>query len=631
MKNTVRNNEFLMRSIIVLLDIFILAVSLLLALLIRFDFIFSKIPAQYLIAAEKLFFCQIVVMVVFFSLFKLYHYVWHTVGLHDVVHMAIAIFVASCIATPLQLIPQLHLPISVVIMQFLFSYPLFIALRCSIRVFSELYHRLNNRNNERIMIVGGGTAGRMLVQEIRNSDKVRANVCCIIDDNPLKVGKYIDGIRIVGNRDSIPEMVKTYRISQIILAMPTIDAENQRQILEICNTTGCRVRKLPALYQLVNGDVSISSVRDVEIEDLLGRAPIALDLTPLNDFLRDKVVLVTGGGGSIGSELCRQIARYHPKQLIILDIYENNAYDIQQELRRTYGTALNMQVEIASVRDKEQIETILGTYHPELIFHAAAHKHVPLMEHNPIEAVKNNIFGTYHVVRAAEKFGVKKFVMISTDKAVNPTNFMGATKRFCEMILQSRYGGSTEFCAVRFGNVLGSNGSVVPLFKRQIANGGPITITDKRIIRYFMTIPEAVQLVLTAGAMAKQGQIFVLDMGEPVKILDLAENLIRLSGLTPYVDIDIKEIGLRPGEKLYEELLIASNDLSTTDHAKIFVEQQDKMDRDFIMAGLQDLDVAVTNHIPNEEMVALLRKYVTTYVDPDTLNKNATPPKESNH
>ena len=618
----IRKSKFLTKVIISLLDILILTASLFLALLIRFDFSFSGIPAQYLATAKYVLPCQIIILLICFSVFRLYRYIWHSVCLQDVVHMAVSIFITDAIMSLLQFIPSMRMPISVLFMQFVFSLLLFITMRCSVRIFSELAAQRQKRNGERIMVIGAGAAGRMILQEIHNNtSKNAATVSCIIDDNPVKTGKYLDGIRIVGNRDSIPAMVKGFHITQIILAIPSADNQTQREILQICSTTGCRIRKLPSLYQLVDGTVSLSHVQDVQIEDLLGRDTISLDLAPVHTLLSGKVVLVTGGGGSIGSELCRQIARHDPKQLIILDIYENNAYDIQQELRRTYGASLNMQVEIASVRDKAQIENIFARYRPELIFHAAAHKHVPLMEHNPIEAIKNNIFGTYHVVRAAEKYGVQKFVMISTDKAVNPTNFMGATKRFCEMILQSRFESKTEFCCVRFGNVLGSNGSVIPLFKQQIANGGPITITDRRIIRYFMTIPEAVQLVLSAGAMAKQGQIFVLDMGEPVKILDLAENLIRLSGLEPYVDIDIREVGLRPGEKLYEELLIASNTLSTTDNAKIFVEQQDQIDPDHIMTALQAFDTAVSNHVSNEELISLLRKYVPTYVDPDAFNR----------
>lgn len=481
------------------------------------------------------------------------------------------------------------------------------------------------------MLIGAGESGRMLSRELRTSAQVQGRLCCVIDDNPQLHGKYLDGVRIVGGRDQIENAAKRYNITQILFAIPTIQQEEKAAILNICKMTGCRLRVLPGLYQLLNGEVSLSAVKDVQVEDLLGRTPVQLNKAVVSDFLEDKVVMVTGGGGSIGSELCRQIATCHPHRLIILDIYENNAYDIQQELKRTYGPKLDLRVEIATIRDKRRIYQIFEQYHPDVVFHAAAHKHVPLMEECPDEAIKNNIFGTYHVVRAAEKYGVKKFVMISTDKAVNPTNLMGATKRFCEMILQSRRGSSTEFCAVRFGNVLGSNGSVIPLFKRQIANGGPVTITDKRIIRYFMTIPEAAMLVLEAGAMAKQSQIFVLDMGQPVKILTLAENLIRLSGLEPYKDIEIKEIGLRPGEKLYEELLMQSEHLLTTENEKIFVEEQQLIPQRDIMCGLISLDNFVSAQRPKDELIALMRYLVPTFRDPDEVNREAVERLEGAH
>ena len=475
-----------------------------------------------------------------------------------------------------------------------------------------------------LLFYAAGEAGRMLLREISVTPQLQSRVCCIIDDDPGKQGKYVGNVPIVGGREKIPEAVKKKRITQIILAIPAASAKDKKEILNICQKTGCRVRSLPGIYQLVNGEVSMAAVKDVQIEDLLGREPVKLDTAVLRNFLQGQTVLVTGGGGSIGSELCRQIAKYQPKQLIILDIYENNAYDIQQELRRVWGDRLNLRVEIASIRDKEKVYSLFQMYRPDIVLHAAAHKHVPLMEECPEEAIKNNIFGTYHVVRAAEKFGVKKFVMISTDKAVNPTNFMGATKRFCEMILQSRADSPTEFCAVRFGNVLGSNGSVVPLFKKQIQEGGPVTITDRRIIRYFMTIPEAAQLVLEAGAMAKQSEIFVLDMGEPVKILELAENLIRLSGLELDKDITIQEIGLRPGEKLYEELLMRSETLSKTSNEKIFIEQQQEISKDVIMRDLLRLDEAVTRDIPPQDLITMLREMVPTYTSPEEINGRAT-------
>jgi FlaA1/EpsC-like NDP-sugar epimerase len=381
---------------------------------------------------------------------------------------------------------------------------------------------------------------------------------------------------------------------------------------------------MPSIGDMLDDrDAGVNKLQSLKIEDLLGREPVKLDTEIINDFIRGKTVLVTGGGGSIGSELCRQIAANQPKKLIILDIYENNAYDIQQELIRTWGKALDLSVEIASVRDKAKMYHIFEKYLPNVVFHAAAHKHVPLMENNPEEAVKNNIFGTYHVVRAAEKYGVQKFVMISTDKAVNPTNVMGATKRFCEMILQSRRESITEFCSVRFGNVLGSNGSVVPLFEKQIAEGGPVTVTDKRITRFFMTIPEAVQLVLEAGAIATQNQIFVLDMGEPVTILSLAENMIRLHGLEPYKDIDIVEIGLRPGEKLYEELLMKSEHLTKMSD-KIFVEEQVDIPPETILAALEELDEAVTGEWTEERIAGLLHRIIPTYKTPEEINNTVT-------
>lgn len=478
------------------------------------------------------------------------------------------------------------------------------------------------------MLIGAGEAGRLLLREIANGSERAGRVVCIVDDDPGKQGKYLEAVKIVGGRDMIVEAARTHHVTQIIFAIPTATRRQRRDILEICKHTGCRIRILPEIMDLLDGRVRMAEVKDVQVEDLLGREPVQLDTGALRAFLAEKTVLVTGGGGSIGSELCRQIAVFRPKKLVVVDIYENNAYDVQQELRLKYGSALDLQVEIASVRDKERIYQIFEKLRPQVVFHAAAHKHVPLMENNPAEAVKNNIFGTYHVVRAAERFGAEKFVMISTDKAVNPTNFMGATKRFCEMILQSRGESLTCYCAVRFGNVLGSNGSVVPLFKRQIAAGGPITITDKRIIRYFMTIPEAAQLVLEAGAIAKQSQIFVLDMGEPVKILTLAENLIRLSGLEPYRDIGIREVGLRPGEKLYEELLMDSERLIKTKNRKIFVEQQQPIDPAAIMSALVRLDRAVTEEVPNEELIRILRSIVPTYKSPEEVNARAEQAKE---
>ena len=619
--------------IIMLVDTLLMVSSYALALLIRFDFHWSQIPMTYVRSWAPCLIVQLIVTAIVFFWRRMYHYIWRTVNAHDVIRMCVSVVLAFALSNLCCVFLSLPLPASVWVMVFVFQLCGLVGERCALRLWSVVQYSYGrgNKGEERIMLIGAGESGRMLSRELRSSPQVKGRLCCVIDDNPQLHGKYLDGVRIVGGRDQIEDAAKRYDITQILFAIPTIQPEEKAAILNICKMTGCRLRVLPGLYQLLNGEVSLSAVKDVQVEDLLGRTPVQLNKAVVSDFLEDKVVMVTGGGGSIGSELCRQIATCHPRRLIILDIYENNAYDIQQELKRQYGTRLDLRVEICSIRDKKRVYQIFEQYHPDVVFHAAAHKHVPLMEDCPDEAIKNNIFGTYHVVRAAEKYGVKKFVMISTDKAVNPTNLMGATKRFCEMILQSRRGSSTEFCAVRFGNVLGSNGSVIPLFKRQIANGGPVTITDKRIIRYFMTIPEAAMLVLEAGAMAKQSQIFVLDMGQPVKILTLAENLIRLSGLEPYKDIEIKEIGLRPGEKLYEELLMQSEHLLTTENEKIFVEEQQVIPQRDIMCGLISLDNFVSAQRPKDELIALMRYLVPTFRDPDEVNREAVERLEGAH
>lgn len=619
--------------IIMLVDTLLMVSSYALALLIRFDFHWSQIPMTYVRSWAPCLIVQLIVTAIVFFWRRMYHYIWRTVNAHDVIRMCVSVVLAFALSNLCCVFLSLPLPASVWVMVFVFQLCGLVGERCALRLWSVVQYSYGrgNKGEERIMLIGAGESGRMLSRELRSSPQVKGRLCCVIDDNPQLHGKYLDGVRIVGGRDQIEDAAKRYDITQILFAIPTIQQEEKAAILNICKMTGCRLRVLPGLYQLLNGEVSLSAVKDVQVEDLLGRTPVQLNKAVVSDFLEDKVVMVTGGGGSIGSELCRQIATCHPRRLIILDIYENNAYDIQQELKRQYGTRLDLRVEICSIRDKKRVYQIFEQYHPDVVFHAAAHKHVPLMEDCPDEAIKNNIFGTYHVVRAAEKYGVKKFVMISTDKAVNPTNLMGATKRFCEMILQSRRGSSTEFCAVRFGNVLGSNGSVIPLFKRQIANGGPVTITDKRIIRYFMTIPEAAMLVLEAGAMAKQSQIFVLDMGQPVKILTLAENLIRLSGLEPYKDIEIKEIGLRPGEKLYEELLMQSEHLLTTENEKIFVEEQQVIPQRDIMCGLISLDNFVSAQRPKDELIALMRYLVPTFRDPDEVNREAVERLEGAH
>ena len=488
-----------------------------------------------------------------------------------------------------------------------------LGLRFSYRFLRSIFR--NNRSDadtNNIMIIGAGDAANAIIKEINTSEHINNTVVkCIIDDAPEKQGSYIHGIKVTGTRDNILDCVNIYHIKEIIIAMPSVSKKVIKDIVEICNQTECELKILPGMYQFMNNEVSINNLRNVEVEDLLGRDSIKVDLDSIMDYVEGKKILVTGGGGSIGSELCRQLAAKKPKQLIIIDIYENNAYDIQQELLKKYPD-LNLVVLIASVRNSARINYIFKTHRPQIVYHAAAHKHVPLMENSPNEAIKNNVLGTWKTVQAADLYGAEKFVLISTDKAVNPTNIMGASKRICEMIVQTYNNRSnTEFVAVRFGNVLGSNGSVIPLFKKQIASGGPVTVTHPDIIRYFMTIPEAVSLVLQAGAYAKGGEIFVLDMGEPVKILDLAENLIRLSGYKPNEDIMIEFTGLRPGEKLYEELLMDEEGLEDTENKMIHIGKPIDFDEDKFLQQLEDLkEVCILEPI---EIRRIIKEIVPTY------------------
>ena len=494
-------------------------------------------------------------------------------------------------------------------------------------IYRKYRMKANSRSQERKVrcaIIGAGNAGVSLLNEMKNNSCNHYQPVCFFDDDPEKIGKFIHGIEVKGKIDMMPLLLRNTMVTEIIFAIPSADPIRRKEILEMCSTLHCHVKVLPDTFAAVQSGNLSQNVRNVKIDDLLGRERIVFNNQEVFDFLRGKVVMVTGGGGSIGSELCRQIAKRDPKELVVVDIYENNAYDLQQELKMEYHDKLNLKVEIASVRDREKVRELVEFYRPQIIFHAAAHKHVPLMEECPEEAVKNNVFGTYNVVHAADEFGVDKFVLISTDKAVNPTNVMGATKRFCEMILQSMKGVSkTEYAAVRFGNVLGSNGSVIPLFRRQIEAGGPVTVTDKRIIRYFMTIPEAAQLVLEAGAMAGSSEVFVLDMGQPVKILDLAENLIKLSGYVPYVDIDIVETGLRPGEKLYEELLMKSDGLIKTTSSKIFIERQQEISQQEMDQKLEILRQALQRG-DRESIRRAMKRVVPTFRDPEEVNREAS-------
>ena len=497
-----------------------------------------------------------------------------------------------------------------------------LAYRFIYRIYRRRVTGINQTRQTYAAIVGGGSAGAALLSELNDHVYSRFKPYCIIDDSCEKRDKRIHGVPVLGPIQQMDEILADTPVTDVIMAIQNLTPERRREILELCAATGRRVHVLgdPVTAVDKSGSRSAPTVREVEIEDLLGRQPVTLDNPRIASFIQGKTVLVTGGGGSIGSELCRQIAEYRPSRLVILDIAENTTYELQNDLLYKYGDTLNMSVEIASVRDKKRLEQIFDTYRPQVVFHAAAHKHVPLMEGSPAEAVKNNVFGTYNTALTAREYGAEKFVLISTDKAVNPTNVMGATKYLCEQVLQGlRREGGTEFAAVRFGNVLGSSGSVIPLFKKQIAHGGPVTVTDKRIVRYFMTISEAVQLVLEAGSFAHSGEVFVLDMGEPVHILELAEKMIRLSGYTPYVDIEIREVGLRPGEKLYEELLISDRNLHQTENAKIFVEERPAVDSSQLCWLLEQLRVAADSN-DARQVVARLHELVPAFRTPEEVN-----------
>lgn len=477
-----------------------------------------------------------------------------------------------------------------------------------------------NADISRVLIIGAGCAGEMVVKELEKNPQLNKKAVAIIDDDITRIGDQVSGVDIVGTRNSILKIVKLYKIDEIIFSIANISKKGKKEIIDICKNTNCKIKTIPGIYEIIDGKVDIKQVRDVDIEDLLGREPIEVDFNLMGSYIQDSTILVTGAGGSIGSELCRQIANIRPKKLIMLDNYENNLYSIQQELIRKYGDSIKMIAVVASIREQKRMEKIFDKYRPEVVFHAAAHKHVPLMENSPGEAIKNNIFGTLNVAMLSSKYNVKRFLLISTDKAVNPTNVMGATKRAAEMIIQSLNEESkTEFVAVRFGNVLGSNGSVIPLFKKQIEEGGPVTVTHPNIIRYFMTIEEAVGLVIQAGGMAKGGEIFVLDMGEPVKILDLAKNLIRLSGFEPDVDIKIVFTGLRPGEKLYEELLMSEEGLLDTKHKKIFIGRPIDFDKNDLQKYLIELRNIVLEE-EDELMEQAMKNLVPTFISPEVAN-----------
>lgn len=609
--------QWVRRALLLFLgDVVIIIMASVGALIARFDFSYSSIDAVYLDSMYHYLPIHIFTTVVIFYFCRMYHSLWKFISIHELGY----IILANTISFFMQIIGyclfQYPIPKSYFFAQIMLQTAMVIGIRFSYRFCRYLKEAREQcfgcgEPQQRVMIIGAGDAGRVIIKEILDSRFLTMKVCCVIDDDCNKTGRYINGIPIVGDRFSILKNVEKYKIDKIILAIPSASKEERREILEICKMTKCELKTLPGMYQLIDGELNIGKLRDVEITDLLGRDPIQVNLDEIMGYVEQKIIMVTGGGGSIGSELCRQIAMYNPKQLIIFDVYENNAYEIQQELKR-HHPELNLVVLIGSVRNIHRMETVFEKYRPDIVYHAAAHKHVPLMEDSPNEAIKNNVFGTYKTAKAASEYGVKRFVLISTDKAVNPTNIMGASKRLCEMIVQSFDKISkTEFVAVRFGNVLGSNGSVIPLFKKQIAEGGPVTVTHKDIIRYFMTIPEAVSLVLQAGAYARGGEIFVLEMGAPVRIDDMARNLIRLSGYTPDVDIKIEYTGLRPGEKLYEELLMAEEGMKETANKLIHIGKPIEMDEETFFDKLAELKEACYND--DESIKEKVQKLVPTY------------------
>ena len=600
---------------LVILDILVINLSAFLALFIRHEFDYAVMEASgFLDTLIRIAPANTLMTLALFALFRLYNSLWGFAGADELVHIfaaAALVMVIQCLFIMPGLVP---LPRTFPVLCSMILCMFTVVIRFSYRFLRRLRARLTHTSRQNTLLIGAGQAGALVLREFKNSSFSQNKVVCIIDDDPGKKGRQLMGVRIVGGRDVIEAAVDKYGITEIILAIPTLSTQAKKEIWEICSRTRCKFKQMPGIYQLANGDVSIQAIREIDIEDLLERDVVRVDMGGLSDLIKDKTIMVTGGGGSIGSELCRQLASFQPKELVIFDIYENNAYAIEQELRSNYPE-LKTHVLIGSVRDENRINCVMNQFRPSIVYHAAAHKHVPLMERSPLEAVKNNVFGTLFTARAAAKYGVEHFVLISTDKAVNPTNVMGASKRICEMIIQSMAGQSdTCFAAVRFGNVLGSNGSVIPLFREQIKKGGPVTVTHPDITRFFMTIPEAVSLVLQAGAYAKGGEIFVLDMGDPVKINDLARNMIRLSGFEPDVDISIVYTGLRPGEKLYEELLLSEEGLTKTANDLIYIGQKTDFDPVRFRAELDTLRKL------EEGQDALLRRQlrvmVPTYAPP---------------
>lgn len=600
------------RIFLVITDIILINGSVFLSLIMRFEINIASVPEEYIQKYIVNVIPFTIVTLIIFWCFRMYHSLWQYASIAELYKIVEACVVAELAHLCVTSFMGWMLPRSCYFTSGVFLIVAMSASRFMYRLLRQLINEYRHTSEQvKIMIIGAGEATSVLMREISNSRYLdNSKVVCIIDDDLGKVGKYIRGVKIVGTRDHIKEYARYYDIDEIIFAIPSASTKDKREILNICKETSCNLKILPGVYQMVDGEINIKDLRNVDVLDLLGRDPVKVDIESIMGYVKDKTVLVTGGGGSIGSELCRQLVSHKPKCLVIFDIYENNAYDIQQELKIKYPDA-NVVTLIGSIRNTSRLESVFEQYKPDIVYHAAAHKHVPLMEVSPNEAIKNNVVGTWNVAKMADKYGVKKFVMISTDKAVNPTNVMGATKRICEMIIQSfNEKSKTDFVAVRFGNVLGSNGSVIPLFKRQIEAGGPVTVTHPDIIRYFMTIPEAVSLVLQAGAYAKGGEIFILDMGEPVKIDDLAKNLIRLSGYTLGVDMKIKYTGLRPGEKLYEELLMNEEGMQDTDNKLIHIGRPIEFDKEHFYEKLEEL-----KEMAYAEDSADIRKKIMEVVD----------------
>ena len=634
------------RSCLIIMDIVLITLAAIMALLFRFDLRWDTVETEYINNMEIMLPVLVVVTLIIFGIFRIYSSLWEYASVKEMTYIVAASGVSTAFQMAFMIMVERGMPRSYYFFYFFLLTGMVGFTRITYRFLREnkygIKQLVKNRGAKRIMIIGGGEAGTALIREIQISEHLNYKICCVLDKNTKKHGKYIRGVRIVGDRDDILRCAKKYKIDMIFIALPKLSAKELQPIIEICQKTECEIKKMPAIYQLMNGEVSVSAMKDVAIEDLLGRDPIQVNMNEIFAAIAGRKIMVTGGGGSIGSELCRQIAAHNPKQLVIFDVYENSAYDIQQELKKSYPE-LNLKVLIGSVRDSRRLHEVFETYTPEIVYHAAAHKHVPLMEDSPNESIKNNVIGTYKTAYAAMLNGCKKFVLISTDKAVNPTNIMGASKRLCEMIVQSfdnmiKSGRAdeipalfaheknphdymaapdhpeqirTEFVAVRFGNVLGSNGSVIPLFKQQIKKGGPVTVTHPDIIRYFMTIPEAVSLVLQAGAYAHGGEIFVLDMGSPVKIDTLARNLIRLSGHRPDEDIKIVYTGLRPGEKLFEEKLMEEEGMKKTENELIHIGQPIPFD---IEKFLEQLELLLHACNENSQVIReLVKEIVPTY------------------